>query len=324
MRKKKNYRRKSGVEFILYDRGADGMATAVLQDGDEVMVILKEKNLSELSKAVGPFKKANGYWGYPQKVMKGQAADPSWKDSGNPGETVKAESVDSIHTFSINRRFEMTQKIVQLMVKGYHSAAIVTGQGGTGKSYTVFSTLDTTGIEYERISGHVAMSGLYEVLHRNKDEDSFVVFDDADSVFANETTINWLKAVLDTTQNRVVSWESSYPVDKLDLPRSFSYEGKILFITNRTINKIPQSILSRSTILNLEFTQEELIERMRFIAPKMYEFRDMDSEIVKETIDFLDLYKNNFKDLSLRSLIKALRFRASGEEDWQDLVRFTL
>ena len=324
MRKKKNYRRKSGVEFILYDRGADGMATAVLKDGDEVKVILKEKNLSELSKAVGPFKKANGYWGYPQKVMKGQAADPSWKDSGNPGETVKAESVDSIHTFSINRRFEMTQKIVQLMVKGYHSAAIVTGQGGTGKSYTVFSTLDTTGIEYERISGHVAMSGLYEVLHRNKSKDSFVVFDDADSVFANETTINWLKAVLDTTQNRVVSWESSYPVDKLDLERSFEFQGKVLFISNRTMDKIPQSIRSRSMLLSLDFTTSEMLERMRFIAPKLQEFDNVSEGVKEETIQYLNEVKVTLKDFSLRTLIKALRFRQAEEEDWKDLVRFTL
>ena len=308
--------------FCIYDKGRDGMATTVLHSEGTPKVMQKGKSLSYLKTTIRTLRKSQGLKDVPFYWKKDVAADPSWQDYSNPGETARNNLQKKVETFPINERFGMVTQVVDMMAKGIHSAAVITGQGGTGKSHTVFEALDNTGIEYVKVSGHVALSGLYEILYHNRGKDGFVVFDDTDSIFANETTVNWLKAVLDTTLKRTVSWESTYPENTLNLPRSFDFDGRVLFISNRIMDRIPQAIRSRSMVLSLDMTPDEIVDRMRHIAPLMREFNNMRAGMITETIDYLDDVKFQLKDVSLRTLIKALRFRQSGAENWQKLIRF--
>ena len=60
-----------------------------------------------------------------------------------------------------------------------------------------------------------------------------LVLDDCDSVLVDDVALNILKAALDTSKKRVVSWNTeSRVLRQEDLPNSFEFKGGVIFITN--------------------------------------------------------------------------------------------
>jgi hypothetical protein len=49
--------------------------------------------------------------------------------------------------FCINSRFGFVEKLVNMVSSGVQPSAVITGQGGLGKTYTVMKTLKTAGIQ---------------------------------------------------------------------------------------------------------------------------------------------------------------------------------
>ena len=78
---------------------------------------------------------------------------------------------------------------------------IVSGPPGVGKSHGVEEVLDryaTTGVDgraktHEVIKGATSAIGLYCKLYKNADKGKVVVFDDCDSIFNDELSLNILK-----------------------------------------------------------------------------------------------------------------------------------
>ena len=52
--------------------------------------------------------------------------------------------------YGINQRFDFVEKLVKMVASGTQASAVITGQGGLGKSYTVMKTLEAAG--YKDIS----------------------------------------------------------------------------------------------------------------------------------------------------------------------------
>jgi hypothetical protein len=227
----------------------------------------------------------------------------------------------------INKRFKMMTNLVKAMVTGDNNAMIVLGQGGTGKTSSVTRTLAEMGLEPRRpgevcepqkhflhVKGVAAATELYRTLFENPD--AMILFDDCDSVLDENNAMNILKAVLDTFPERTVSWISNYVQKTMGLPETFEFKGKIIFVTNKC--HINQALKSRSLIVDLNMTHQELCDRLDVIG------RDMNTELTEdehnELIAFLREHSGSFADLSLRTYMKIANLIAAGVEEWHDLA----
>ena len=136
--------------------------------------------------------------------------------------------------FGINARFTFVEQLVSMVADGVQPSAIITGEGGLGKTYTVVKTLETKGYSdisdladfqvgmilnarkcFTMVKGYSTAKGLYRTLFENNK--SVIVFDDCDSVLKDPIALNILKSALDSYGKRIISWNADMKDD--DLPQ---------------------------------------------------------------------------------------------------------
>lgn len=225
----------------------------------------------------------------------------------------------------INTRFQYLAQLVTMVATSMPTSLIVVGSGGLGKSYTVFETLKSHGLEedhdYVVCKGMATPKSLYRMLYENRDK--IVVFDDCDSVLTNEQSVNLLKASLDTVPVRTLSWRTERGGDDdSSLPSSFNFEGKIIFISNFQLSRINQAILSRALHVDVTMTAPEKIERMRHIAPLVSPNLPLDVKL--EVVDMLDTLKDRCQDLNIRTLLKVVSVRIACPDNWRGLAEYVI
>lgn len=240
--------------------------------------------------------------------------------------------------FNINERFGFVEKLVNMVASGVQASAVITGEGGLGKTYTVTKTLEAAGYKdisdladfqvgslvnmrksFTMVKGYSTPKGLYRTLFElNK---SVVVFDDCDSILKDPVALNILKSALDSYGKRIISWNADMRDD--DLPRSFNFEGRVIFISNMTQENIDQAIRSRSMMIDLSMTREQKIERMEHIAESEEFMPEYEKVCVKDALKLIRELKDDVKEISLRTLIAVTKVRASNK-DWKDLATYML
>ena len=240
--------------------------------------------------------------------------------------------------FNINARFSFVEKLVKMVAAGVQPSAIITGEGGLGKSFTVTKTLAESGIRdvteladfqvgmalnsgrsYVAVKGYSTAKGLYRTLFENRK--SIIVFDDCDSVLKDPVALNILKGALDSYGKRVISWNAD--IRDEDLPRSFTFEGRVIFISNLAQDKIDQAIRSRSMMIDLTMTLDQKIDRMEHIAKSDEFLPEYSQSIKQDAINLIRKVKDEAREISLRTLISVAKIRASNE-DWKDLATYML
>lgn len=240
--------------------------------------------------------------------------------------------------FGINSRFGFVEQLVGMVADGVQASAVITGEGGLGKTYTVTKTLKDKGYTdisdlaefqvgsvvsmrkaFKMVKGYSTAKGLYRTLFENNK--GIVVFDDCDAVLKDPVALNVLKSALDSYGKRIISWNADFRDD--DLPRSFNFEGRVIFISNLDEGKIDQAIRSRSMMIDLTMTLDQKIERMETIS-MMDEFMpEYDKVIIKDALDLIREVKDDAKEISLRTLIAVSKVRASND-NWKDLATYIL
>jgi hypothetical protein len=251
-----------------------------------------------------------------------------------------AEGVKSspLIEFDVNERFQFLADYVDMVAQRDMKSAIVVGEGGLGKSYTVFGQLAKNGMtnlaemeigasvdnsnsrtSYVVIKGYSTAKGLFRTLYENRNR--LVVFDDCDSVLQNDVSSNLLKAALDSYDKRIVTWNAESFVNDGDLPKSFEFTGAVIFISNLPMHKIPQAIISRSAAADVSMTRIEIISRMRQIIKDGEFLENVSLEIKLEALDFIAECLNNpqVKTINLRSLISTVTNRRCKPENWKRL-----
>ena len=248
-------------------------------------------------------------------------------------------AVAKVDEFGINKRFEFVTKMVNMVASKTLPSAVITGQGGLGKTHTVLNALNTAGLinvtdlaEFEAgtrlplshcyriIKGYSTAKGLYRTLFECNN--MTVVFDDCDSILKDPVALNILKGALDSYSDRYISWNADMRDD--DLPRSFKFTGQIVFISNMDLDRIDQAIRSRCLCVDLSMTEEQKLERMEVIVNENTFLPEYDSQVKIEAMAFL---KNEMVgkavNLTLRSLIATVKIAASGG-DWKSLAKYVL
>ena len=252
--------------------------------------------------------------------------------------TAEKNREERAEQFGINARFGFVEKLVSMVATGVQPSAVITGEGGLGKTYTVTKTLETNGYSdisdlaefqvgtvlnarkcFTTVKGYSTAKGLYRTLFENNK--SVIVFDDCDAILKDPVALNILKSALDSYGKRIISWNADMRDD--DLPRSFNFEGRVIFISNMTQDKIDQAIRSRSMMIDLSMTADQKIDRMEYIAKSDEFMPEYDEKVKMDALGLIRELRNEAKEISLRTLIAVSKIRASNK-DWKDLATYML
>lgn len=263
--------------------------------------------------------------------------DATVKRAQKKGMRVTTEKVETAPKFHINKRFEFLNKTVKMVAKGVQASAVISGSGGLGKSYSVRKALLEAGLNdisvinaevgtrinrsksFVVVKGYSTAKGLYRTLFENND--SVIVFDDCDSVLKDPVALNLLKGALDSYDTRIISWNADMRDE--DLPRSFIFTGRVVFISNMVEDKIDQAIRSRSAVIDVSMSLQEIVDRMNVMITEDEFLPEFDFSIKKDAINFIDRIKTQMRELSLRTLITVCKIRASDEDgQWEEMAEY--
>lgn len=208
---------------------------------------------------------------------------------------------------AVQDRMMMLEKLTRLIAERKLNSLVVTGQAGIGKTVSVTSVLDDLGLvedeDYVIVKGHSTPFSLYKTLYDFQER--LILFDDCDSVFDSEIGANILKAVLDTTGKRKVTWKTTERVLG-DYPDTFEFHGQVIFISNLTLEDLPAAVLSRSVMVDIWLDNDEVVDLMELRCDAIREKIGASKTDAKEVMALITKYRNTIPVLSLRTLVLGL------------------
>jgi hypothetical protein len=243
----------------------------------------------------------------------------------------------------LTENFATLEVMTNAAVDGHCRGLIVSGPAGVGKSYGIDHVLGQRmaqgDVMYECVKGFVRSTGLYKTLYENRDANRVIVFDDADAIFNDDISLNLLKAATDTTRTRKISWlAESKMLDEVGelIPRSFEFEGSIIFVTNMDFDKMIKSghkasehlsaMISRTHYLDVDIkTIQDYSVRIKQVVfdYNMLDSKGLTTEQAHEVVDFVLANADKMRDLSLRAILKCADLYNMGD-NWQVLAENTL
>ena len=255
------------------------------------------------------------------------------KEYEQQDQTPKKES-----KYTINQRFQFLEQMVSMVADGTMSSCVITGQGGLGKSFTVMKSMEKMGIKnitdlaqfqvdervnkknsFRIIKGFSTAKGLYRTLFESNG--MTVVFDDCDSIMKDDIARNLLKGALDSFSKRYISWNADMRDE--DLPRSFEFTGRVIFVSNMPLEKIDQAIRTRCMVVDLSMTEEQKLERMEVIAKSDEFLPEIGSRAKIGALEFLKSNIGQVENLSLRTLIQVTKIANRGG-DWKQFAEYVI
>lgn len=240
------------------------------------------------------------------------------------------EETDQERSRRIRKRYNTLERMAKRIVEGHLPSLIVSGPPGLGKSYTIEQTLATSGKEHDVMSGTISAVGLYIALYEQRNG-GVVVLDDCDDVFRDETCLNILKAVLDSSETRTVSYRKrAHWMEEMDIPSKFDFEGSVVFCTNidfelairkgSNMAQHFQALIDRSLYLSLTMrTTDDFITRLRHVGIEdgMLESKGLNAEQAQEIMDFVIENVDRFYGLSIRLLMQIAYCYIEDPEFWK-------
>lgn len=252
--------------------------------------------------------------------------------------STRVETDDEIDA-RIAERFDILDVLAEACTLGNARALIVSGPAGLGKSYTIEKRLaewDPNEVNHTIVKGYVRATGLVKLLYQYRNEGQVIVFDDADSIFFDDVSLNLLKAVCDTTERRRVSWLSEGKLIDEEtaelIPRSFDFNGTIIFISNYDFDAMIDkghklaphlaALVSRSHYIDLAMkTRRDYLVRIRQVIRQGL-LSDLSFAQRSEVITFIESNSDSLRELSLRMAIKLGALAKQGG-DWKKVARIT-
>ena len=242
----------------------------------------------------------------------------------------------------LRERFAMLTEMTKAVKKGDVRAMIVSGPPGVGKSHGVEEVLERYKMmedmggrkTHEVVKGAMSALGLYAKLYKMADAGNVIVFDDCDSIFSDELSLNILKAALDSKKNRKIHWNTdSHKLRQEGIPDCFTFKASAIFITNLKFDKVKgklrehlEALESRCHYMDLTIdTEREKMLRIRqVIQDGMLDAYKLSDEVKEEIIDFVDINKNRLRELSLRTVLKVADLAVSFPDRWEAFAENTV
>ena len=238
----------------------------------------------------------------------------------------------------IKTRYNTLERMARRIAEGGLPAIVIQGPPGLGKSFTVERELKRTKDDgdFDIIKGTVSGPGLYTALW-NQAEGGVVVLDDCDVALGDEVCLNLLKTVLDSSEERIVSWRKMARwLEDNDIPDTFEFKGSMVFCTNLDFEQLIskgnarskhlEALIDRCLYLSLTTrTKDDHLERMRQVVfdEHMLEEYDFGADEVKEIMDFVEEYQDTFYTLSLRLVHQIAICKVADPKNWRSDVLAT-
>ena len=243
----------------------------------------------------------------------------------------------------LRERFDMLEDMTKATKKGDVRAMIVSGPPGVGKSFGVEKVLGKHDIiaqlgdrpaKYEVVKGAMSAIGLYVKLYKYADKDNVIVFDDCDSIFSDELSLNILKAALDSKKTRRIHWNTdSFKLRNEGVPDSFEFKGSAIFITNLKFDKAKGKIREHLMALEsrchyvdltIDTEREKMLRIKQIVRDGMLTEYMFSDDIVQDIIDFVDINKARLRELSLRTVLKVADLAKAFPQRWEAMAENTV
>jgi len=285
----------------------------------------------------------SGVSGFPERNIKIKVGGPEdYELVGKEATSEQRDESDEEIIERIRTRFDMLQDMTKAVKKGDVRAMIVSGPPGVGKSHGVeqvldrYKTMEALGGEkkYEVIKGAMSPIGLYCKLYKMSAKGSVVVFDDCDSIFQDDLSLNILKAALDSKATRRIHWNTdSFKLRNEGVPDSFKFEASAIFITNMKFDKVKgklrehlEALESRCHYMDLtiDSDRDKMLRIKQVIRDGMLNAYKVSDEVKEDIIDFVDINKNRLRELSLRTVLKVADLAVAFPERWEAYAENTV
>ena len=236
----------------------------------------------------------------------------------------------------IRKTYSNMKTLVESVAENKIRSLLISGHAGLGKSYETKQALESHGkSDYVFINGYLKTTGLFRLLYENRFENQVIVFDDSDKILYEMESLNLLKNALELKQTRRISWlsEKTFTLDDGEIiPKSFDYEGSVIFLTNidfaaqilkdNALSPHLAALDSRSIYLDLDVkTNREILTRIKQVigGSDILSSKGLDVDEQNELMSYLTDNIDRLKDLSLRSTEKLAALYLSNDK-WRDLA----
>jgi len=241
-------------------------------------------------------------------------------------------------------RFEVLTDMTKAVKAGDVHAMIVTGPPGVGKSFGVeevltkddlFNTLGERKPRYEIVKGAMSAIGLYAKLYEFSAEKNVIVFDDCDSVLLDDLSLNILKAALDSSKKRTISWNTDSRLLRSEgIPDRFEFKAGAIFITNIKFENVRSKKLqdhlgaleSRCHYIDLQMDtdREKVLRIKQIVQDGMLDHYELSDIAKDEIVDFVAANRAKLRELSLRTVLKVADLRKSFPGNWMAMAEVTV
>ena len=283
--------------------------------------------------------------GFPDRNIKIKCESPSsYELVDSSVATTTREETDEETIERMRERFDMLEDMTKACKRGDVRAMIVSGPPGVGKSHGVEKVLgkhdliaDIAGVpsKYQVVKGAMSAIGLYCKLFNYADKDNVLVFDDCDSVFSDELSLNILKAALDSKKNRTIHWNTdSFKLRNEGVPDSFTFRGSAIFITNIKFDNVKSkkmrdhltALESRCHYIDLtiDTDREKMLRIKQITTDGMLDSYELGEEVVQDIVDFIDINKTKLRELSLRTVLKVADLAKAFPTKWEAMAENTV
>ena len=276
------------------------------------------------------------------EVVQSEQAFSDSEEKVEVPEVVKAELSDEERIKEIAERFEILDEMTQGSIDGVVRGMVVTGPPGVGKSYGVekvieknsmFDKLADKPLKYGTEKGAASAIGLYQLLYRYADPGSVLVLDDCDSILWDEVSLNLLKAALDSSSKRMISWNTeSSALRREGVPEKFEFCGSVIFITNLKFDNAKgkikdhlDAILSRCHYLDLtlDTMRDKMLRVKQIVKDGMLKKYNFSKEEEVGLVRYMEDNKEKLREVSLRMVTKIADLKKMSPTRWERLAENT-
>lgn len=236
------------------------------------------------------------------------------------------------------RYFKILEQQLAIGLSGSGRGIIVTGAAGVGKTFNVerqvMESHKKTGARFLGIKGKVTAAALYAAAFEYSGKGEIIYMDDADEIFYDQSGLNLLKALLDTSAVRTVSWLTARTAEGSEveggLPPSFEYNGYMVFLSNENFQaRIDEggklsphlsALISRAHFLDLRLhSRREVMAWARHIVKTTGLMRQYGiSEAVEEQLmSWIEEHASALRETSIRTAIKITEYYRADPSSWK-------
>jgi len=281
--------------------------------------------------------------GFPDRNIKITCVSADCYENAEGAQVTAREETDEETIERLRERFDMLEDMTRATKKGDVRAMIVSGPPGVGKSFGVekvlgkhdlIATLGERPPKYEVVKGAMSAIGLYCKLYKFADKDNVIVFDDCDSIFADELSLNILKAALDSKKTRRIHWNTdSFKLRNEGVPDSFEFKGSAIFITNLKFDKAKGKVREHLMALEsrchyvdltIDTEREKMLRIKQITSDGMLDEYKFDEATIEEIVDFVDINKKRLRELSLRTVLKVADLAKAFPTKWEAMAENTV